>query len=243
MASDTHNTVDTESMRDRIDAVQRRVAEACHDAGRSVDSVHVLAVSKKKPPEVIAEAAACGLRSFGENKVQEAASKIPLCPDGLAWHLVGHLQSNKVRMAVDLFGMIHSVDSLRIMTRINEAAEEVGKTMPVCLQVNVSGEASKFGLAPDAVPELLQASTGLMNIEVCGLMTMPPFSPNPEDTAPIFRDLRELRDQWRADFGIPLDDLSMGMSHDFEVAIAQGATWIRVGTALLGSRESGKPET
>ena len=230
-------------MQDRIDAVQGRIASACDDAGRSVDSVRVLAVSKKKSPEIIAEAAACGLVSFGENKVQEAASKIPLCPDGLSWHLVGHLQSNKVKIAVDLFDMIHSVDSLRLMTRINEAAGEVGKTMPLCLQVNVSGEASKFGLSPEAAPELLQASMGLMNIDVCGLMTMPPFSPNPEDTAPVFRALRALRDQWRTDYGIPLDDLSMGMSHDFEVAIAQGATWIRVGTALLGSRETAKPET
>ncbi len=223
-------------MQERIDAVRLRLASACQAAGRDEAAVRVVAVSKKQSPEVIAAAACCGLDVFGENKVQEAAVKIPLCPEHLAWHLVGHLQSNKVRLAVELFHMIHSVDSLRLLTRINDAASEAGKTMPVCLQINVSGEASKFGLAPGAVPELLQAATGLMNVDVVGLMTMPPFTPDPKDTAPLFRRLRELRDGWREDYGVPLDELSMGMSHDFEAAVAEGATWIRIGTALLGSR-------
>lgn len=227
----------SESLADRLAVIQQRIAEACARAGRDVSSVGLIAVSKTHGPERVAEAAAAGLTLFGENKVQEARAKIPLCPGHLTWHLVGHLQSNKAPAACELFDMIHSVDSLKLLQVIDRACDELGKTMKVLIEVNVSGEGSKFGAAPEAVPALLDAANGLSRVEVRGLMTMPPISPEPEGARVHFRRLRELRDQWNASLGIRLDELSMGMSGDFPVAIEEGATWIRVGTALFGERE------
>jgi pyridoxal phosphate enzyme (YggS family) len=176
---------------------------------------------------------------FGENRVQEARQKIPQCPGHLEWHMVGHLQTNKVSHAVRLFSMIHSVDSPRLLEAVDRACETAGRVLPVCLEVNVSGERSKFGLKPGEVPAVLERSTRLLNVDVVGLMTIPPFTEDPGDARPFFRRLREQRDVWRAQSGFSLDQLSMGMSHDFEVAIEEGATWIRLGTVLFGRRTTG----
>lgn len=226
-----------ETFADRYDAIRQRMAAACGRAGRDPSAVRMIAVSKTHGPERVAEAAAAGVTIFGENKVQEARAKIPLCPGHLVWHLVGHLQSNKAYAACELFDVVHSVDSLKLLQVIDRACDELGKTMKVLIEVNVSGEGSKFGAAPEAVPALLEAANSLTRVEVRGLMTMPPFMPEAEDARPHFRRLRELRDGWSETTGIPLDELSMGMSGDFEVAIEEGATWVRIGTALFGERE------
>ncbi len=220
----------------RLTVIRERVAQACARAGRNTETVNILPVSKTYGPDQIREAAACGLTTFGENKVQEAKQKISLCPGHLAWHLVGHLQTNKVKDAVRLFVIIHSVDSLKLLSAIEAAGAITGRVMPVFLEVNVSGESSKFGLAPDDVPAILHAANDMQRVEVAGLMTIPPAAEDPEHARPYFRRLRELRDSWRQATGFVLDELSMGMSHDFEVAIEEGATWIRLGTVLFGSR-------
>lgn len=231
----------SDTLAERYAEIQRRVASACVRAGRDPSSVGLVAVSKTHGPDAVAEAAAAGIRIFGENKVQEARAKIPLCPGHVFWHLVGHLQSNKAHTACELFDVIHSVDSIKLLQVIDRACDELGKTMKVLLEVNVSGEAVKYGLPPESVPAALEAANALARIEVRGLMTMPPLAPDPETTRPHFRRLRELRDRWSAELGAPLGELSMGMSGDFEVAIEEGATWIRIGTALFGARETARP--
>lgn len=220
----------------RLARVQERVSAACLRCGRSPDEVALIAVSKTHGPEAVADAVACGLRRFGENKVQEAGAKIPLCPGGLTWDLVGHLQSNKAYAAVELFDLIHSVDSIKLARMLDRAGDTLGKRVRILLEVNVSGESSKFGLKPDEVPGLLEEANGLPRLEVVGLMTMAPLAPEAEKARPHFRRLRDLRDQWASQLGTPLPELSMGMSHDFEVAIEEGATCIRVGTLLFGER-------
>ena len=220
----------------RLEAINARIAAACARAGRSPDSVTVVAVAKKFGPDNVKEAADAGLKVIGENRVQEAAQKIPLSPSGLEWHLIGHLQRNKARTAARLFAMVHSVDSERILDALDAACGEEGKTMPICLEVNVSGESSKQGFAPGEVPGVLEHCAERMNVDVTGLMTMPPFTPDPEDSRTYFRALRDYRDAWRKESGFELAELSMGMSNDFEVAIEEGSTMIRVGTALFGSR-------
>ena len=226
----------TETFQDRLDGIRARMAAACARAGRRPDEVQLVAVSKTFGAEHVRAAAACGVRIFGENKVQEAEAKLPGCPGTLSWHLVGHLQSNKAARAVAIFDQIHAVDSLKLLQKLEAAAAAEGKRLPVLLEINVSGESSKFGLAPAGASELLAAAGELEYASVAGLMTMPPFAPEAEKTRTHFRRLRELRDAWRAQFGLPLAELSMGMSHDFEVAIEEGATWIRIGTALFGVR-------
>ena len=225
-----------ESIENRLNQVKTRIRDACRRAGRDPDEVHLLVVSKTHGPEKIREAADCGLTVFGENRVQEAKQKIPDCPGHLSWHMVGHLQTNKARYASRLFQMIHSVDSLKLLTAINTACGTNGVVMPVCLEVNVSGESTKFGLAPESVPEVLSAANGLMHVDVVGLMTIPPISEDHEEARPYFKKLREFRDKWRDQTGFMLSELSMGMSHDFEIAIEEGATWIRLGTMILGKR-------
>ncbi len=226
-----------DTMEERIAHVQARIATACARAGRPAGSVRLVAVSKTHPPERVEEAVRCGLRLFGENKVQEAAAKIPLCSSSLEWHLVGHLQSNKARIAVQLFSMIHSIDSADLLQRVNRICDEEGRRMPVCLEVNVAGEGSKFGLAPEAVAGVLAAAQGCARIEVVGLMAIPPAVEDPERARGFFRTLRELRDRLRGETGYELPELSMGMSHDFEIAIEEGATLVRVGTDIFGERE------
>ena len=225
-------------VQEQLDGVLRRIGRACERAGRPADAVSILAVTKKVAPEQIQEAAECGLRVFGESRVQEAKQKIPLCASHLEWHLVGHLQTNKVRDAAGLFRAIHSVDSLRLLTAIDGACAASGTTMRVLIEVNNSGEGTKFGVKPEAVSGLLGAARGMMNVDVSGLMTIPPASRDPEDARPFFRNLRELRNRLRRETGFALDELSMGMSDDFEVAVEEGATWVRLGRTLFGERQA-----
>jgi PLP dependent protein len=219
-----------------LDEVRRRIEAACARAGRDPSSVTLVGVTKTQPPEVVAEAARAGLSLLGENKVQEAKAKIPLCPGRLRWHMVGHLQSNKCRDAVALFEMIQSVDSLPLAEEINRRAEQAAKTMPVLLEVNAVGEASKFGYTPERLLAELAQLNALPRLEVQGLMTVPPWTPDPEKVRGVFRQMRELKARCEHLLGAPFPHLSMGMSGDFEVAIEEGATMIRVGTALFGAR-------
>ena len=231
------------SLPDNLISIQQRISAACGRAGRDVNSVTLLAVSKTHPPETISAAAGLGLLVFGENKVQEAKAKIPLCPGRLRWHFIGHLQSNKCRDAVELFEMIQGVDSLPLAQEINKRATDAAKTIPVLLEVNLAGEASKFGYPPERLLADLKEINSLPRIEVHGLMTVPPWSPDAESSRPHFRRLRELKTECEQLLGAPLPQLSMGMSGDFEVAIEEGATIVRIGTALFGPRVKAKPRT
>jgi len=224
-------------LENRYNDIVRRIHAACGRAGRDPASVQLMAVSKTQHPDDIAAVAALGVETFGENRVQEARGKIPLCSSRIHWHLIGHLQSNKAREAVHLFEMIHSVDSLRMLETLDRFAGEEGRLLPVCLEVNVSGERSKFGMVPEQVAETLAAANRLFKVKVVGLMTIPPVAEDPEEARPFFRALRKLRDRLQPATGLSLPELSMGMSHDFEVAIEEGATWIRVGTLLFGPRK------
>jgi pyridoxal phosphate enzyme (YggS family) len=219
-----------------LNAIQQRIEAACARAGRATGSVILVAVTKSQPPEVVGEAAKLGLRLFGENKVQEAKAKIPLCPDRLRWHMIGHLQTNKCRDAVELFEMIQSVDSLHLAEEINQRAEQAAKTLPVLLEVNAVGEASKFGYRPEQLLAELSQLNALPRLEIHGLMTVPPWMPDPEKVRPVFREMRELKERCEQILGAPLPHLSMGMTGDFEVAIEEGATMVRIGTALFGAR-------
>ncbi|MDO9543105.1 MAG: YggS family pyridoxal phosphate-dependent enzyme [Kiritimatiellia bacterium] len=227
-----------ESFSERLNQVRERIEKACEKVGRSPAEVRLLAASKVQTPEKIREAADCGLVVFGENRIQEAKQKIPLCPAHLEWHLIGHLQTNKVRDAARLFQRIHSVDSQKLLAAIDAAGELTGRIMPVLLEINVSGESSKFGFAPESVPETLAFANNLKRVEIAGLMTIPPITKDPELARPFFRKLRLFRDQWRSQTGFALNELSMGMSHDFEIAVEEGAIWIRLGTVLFGSRKA-----
>jgi len=224
-----------------LERIRERMAEACARAGREANSVTLLAVSKTQPPEVVTEAARLGLALFGENKVQEAKSKIPLCPGRVSWHMIGHLQSNKAREAIGLFSMIQSVDSLHLAEELNKRAEQASKTMPILMEVNIVGEASKFGYKPDQLLHDLAALNALSRLEIHGLMTVPPWTPLPERVRPVFAKLRELKKQCEQQLGAPLPHLSMGMTGDFEVAIEEGATMVRIGTGLFGERPKREP--
>ncbi len=224
------------TLEQNVERVFRRIRQACLRAGRSPDEVMLVAVSKTKPPEQIREAVAAGLTGFGESRVQEAAQKIEHCPSGLNWHLIGHLQRNKVRPAAALFDMIHSVDSLPLLRALDAAAGDRGRGLDICLQVNVSGEASKYGVAPADLVPLATAAAACRNLNWRGLMTIPPAVRNPADARPFFKQLRELRHACYDATGVANLGLSMGMSHDFETAIEEGADWIRVGGAIFGRR-------
>jgi pyridoxal phosphate enzyme (YggS family) len=219
-----------------FNAVQQRIAAACARAGRDPGSVMLLPVSKGHSPEIISAAAQLGLAIFGENKVQEAKAKIPLCPGRLRWHMIGHLQTNKCRDAVDLFDMVQTVDSLRLAEELNKRADQASKRIAILLEVNAVGEASKFGYRPEQLLAELNQLNALPRLEIQGVMTMPPWSPEPEKVRPIFRQLRELKEQCEQILGAPMPHLSIGMSGDFEVAIEEGATIVRIGTALFGER-------
>ena len=224
------------NLADNLEKIHQRIRVACERAGRNPDSVTLLAVTKTQPPEVVQSASKLGLILFGENKVQEAKAKIPLCPGNLRWHMIGHLQSNKCRDAVELFKMIQSVDSLSLAQEINKRAEQAARTLPVLLEVNVAGEASKFGYRPEQLLAELKELNALPRIEIHGLMTVPPWSAEAEKARPHFRRLREIKAQCEQTLGAPLPHLSMGMSGDFEIAIEEGATMVRIGTALFGPR-------
>ena len=216
-----------------IHDVLSRIAAAANKAGRDPATIRLVAVSKMHPPSAVREAIAAGLAVFGENKVQEAESKIAeVGREGVEWHLIGHLQSNKARRAVQLFDVIQSVDSLDLVQRLERICKEEGRErLPVLIQVDLAGEATKSGVAEANLPELVKFLVGGKHLDLQGLMVLPPFFDDPEATRPYFRRLRELRDRI-----LPGGELSMGMSHDLEVAIEEGATIVRVGTAIFGSR-------
>ncbi len=218
---------------ERLENVRERIAGACSRAGRNPEEVQLVAVSKGFGPEDVREAYSLGLAAFGESKVQEARAKIPECPEGISWHLIGHLQSNKIKHAVRLFDVVHSVDSIKLLDQLDEACDVAGRIMRVFLEVNVSGEKSKFGMNPDQAAEVVAAALNCSRLEPVGLMTMAPLADKPEKARGYFRKLRELRDKWNSDFDVALNGLSMGMTNDFEVAIEEGATLVRIGTALF----------
>ena len=230
------------SISHNIAEVRRRMAEAARRSGRDPVEISLMAVGKTQSAERIREAYDAGLRLFGENRVQEFAGKAGGLRDlqDVEWRMIGHLQSNKAAKAVELFSRVESVDSLRLAERLNAAAGELGKKLAVLIEINVGGEAAKSGVAGDSeeLQELLQGAAGLEHLEFRGLMTVPPFTEDPQRARPYFRRLRELRDQIavRRLPGIGVQALSMGMSHDFEVAIEEGSTCVRVGTAIFGER-------
>ncbi len=226
------------SFADNLAGIQQRIRAACARAGRDEQSVMLLAVSKTQPAEVIGEAVSCGQIFFGENKVQEGKAKIPLSPGRARWHFIGHLQSNKARDAVELFEMIQSVDGLSLAQEISKRCEQASKRMPILLEVNAAGESSKFGYQPERLLAELKELNSLPRITVQGLMTVPPYATEPEKSRPHFRRVRELKSQCEEVLQSPLPHLSMGMSGDFEIAIEEGATIVRVGTALFGPRKS-----
>ncbi len=198
----------------------------------------MLAVSKTQPPEVIREAYDAGQLLFGENRIQEAKAKMPDLPEKLRWHLIGHLQSNKIRQALPLFEMIHGVDSIELVGDIQRIAGDLGLFPRVLLQVNVAGESSKFGFAPEKLVSLVEQIARADRVQVEGLMTIPPLAANPENSRKYFARLRQLRDRLEKEFRLPLPHLSMGMSGDYRVAVEEGATLVRVGTAIFGERRA-----
>jgi len=218
--------------------VRQQVADAAARVGRTPEEIRVVAVSKTRPVELIANAIAAGVTDVGENYVQEAAAKIPRLGAGVAWHMIGHLQRNKVKRAVELFEVIHTLDSVALGETLAREGERRGRPVRVLIEVNVGGEATKAGVAPAEVESLLRALAGTAWLRIEGLMTMPPPGPNAEAARPHFRTLRQLRDALRSATAphIGLHELSMGMSDDFTVAIEEGATMVRIGRAIFGER-------
>jgi pyridoxal phosphate enzyme (YggS family) len=229
------------NLSDRLNRVRERIDAAARSAGRDPSSVRLIAVSKTFPIDLVREAYAAGQREFGENRVQEALQKISTSTDlEIRWHLLGHLQTNKARKAGPAFATIQSVDSVELLQKLDAAAAEAGRSPELLIQVDLAGETTKFGVPPAEVPRLLDAAAACRAARVAGLMTLPPVPDTPEEARPWFRQLRGLRDGWLAS-GYPasmLGELSMGMSGDFEVAVQEGATMVRVGTAIFGSRHA-----
>jgi pyridoxal phosphate enzyme (YggS family) len=227
------------TLADRLAEVRARIAAAARSAGRDPSSVVLVAISKTFPLALVREAYAAGQRDFGENRVQEALDKIDASRDlPLRWHLVGHLQSNKARRAAQAFATIQSIDSLELLRRVDAAAAETGSSPELLLQIDLAGEATKFGVPAADAPPIFEAASRMRAARLVGVMALPPYPETPEDSRPWFTRLRELRDEWIA-AGVPaamLRELSMGMSGDFEVAIQEGATIVRVGTAIFGRR-------
>ncbi len=230
------------SIHENLALVRERIAQAAVRAGRSPDSVTLMAVSKTQDPERIRQAYLAGVRVFGENRVQEFEGKSSSLADlgDCRWHLIGHLQTNKAKKAVELFYGIDSVDSLRLAQKIDQAAAQAGKMLPVLIEIKVGTEESKSGIAAGSseLEELLREAQTFEHLQISGLMTIPPFTEDPEGARPYFRELRNLREAIavRNVPRIRMDVLSMGMSHDFEVAIEEGSTCVRVGTAIFGAR-------
>jgi pyridoxal phosphate enzyme (YggS family) len=224
------------SIAQNLQAVRAAITAACQRAGRDPGAVRLVAVSKTVDLERLRAAVDAGQDLFGENYLQEARDKIAALGRQVSWHLVGSLQSNKARGAVELFDLIHAVDRLKLAAALDAAAARLGKVQDVLIQVNQGGEATKSGVEPTAAPELLKEVARLPHLRVLGLMTMPPWFPDPEAARPYFKALRVLRDHLRGLTGLPLTELSMGMSDDFTVAVEEGATLVRVGTAIFGRR-------
>jgi pyridoxal phosphate enzyme (YggS family) len=230
------------SISQNISEVRDRIASAARRAGRRPEEIALMAVSKTHPPERIREAHAAGLRLFGENRVQEFAGKASALADlqGAEWHMIGHLQTNKASKATELFNAVDSVDSVKLAEKLDGAARSLSRKLAVLIEINAGGESAKSGVAPDSreLEDLLLAAPRFEALEFRGLMTVPPFTDDPDEARPYFRKLRDLRDKIskRELPSVSMDALSMGMSHDFEVAIEEGSTCIRVGTAIFGER-------
>ncbi len=235
-----NETIDlsAEQLAENLAHVRARIAEAARRANRDPAEITLVAVSKTKPVELVEMAYNLGVTEFGENRVQEALTKIAqFHPPALRWHLIGHLQSNKAGKVIGPFSCVHSVDSLHLAQTLSRHAQEQGKRLPILLQVNVAGEASKEGMSPEETPELAKQITALPALEVEGLMTIAPLVQNPEEVRPVFRELRLLRDRLRAEItACAWTQLSMGMTDDYTVAIEEGATIVRVGRAIFGQR-------
>jgi pyridoxal phosphate enzyme (YggS family) len=225
---------------ERVAAVRERIARAAERASRPAGDVTLVAISKTQPAEAVRAAFSAGVRDFGENRVQEAEPKIAatveLAAAGLRWHLVGHLQSNKVRRAAALFGLVQSIDSVELAERLARAGEESGREVRGLVEVDLAGEATKYGLPEAELLPALQALRGRAGLRLEGLMLLPPLLEDPEALRPFFRRLRALRDRALGEGFIAAGELSMGMSHDFEAAVEEGATLVRVGTAIFGER-------
>ena len=220
----------------RLAQVRELMADAARKSGRTAEQIELVAVSKTHAAEKVQEAIEAGQLLFGESRVQEARAKIPLLPSRLRWHFIGHLQKNKIRHALPLFELFHGIDSLVLAQEMERIAEEEGMRPRVLLEVNVAGEASKHGFSPEALRRDLEAALSLGRLTIEGLMTLPPFTPEAEASRQYFIALRKLRDQLEAEFDVRLPQLSMGMSGDFPIAIEEGATLVRVGTAIFGER-------
>jgi len=230
------------SIADNLERVREQIAQATGKAGRSIDDVELVAISKTHDAVKVREAIEAEQSLFGESRVQEARVKIPDLPSNLRWHFVGHLQKNKIRHALPLFELIHSVDSLALAQDINRIAEEDGLHPRVLLEVNVAGEGSKFGFTPEKLREDLENLLALPRLSILGLMTIPPIADEAEASRKYFVELRELRDRLQTEFHVDLAQLSMGMTQDFAIAVEEGATLVRVGTAIFGERSKRQKE-
>jgi PLP dependent protein len=224
------------SIAENLERVREQIAQAAAKSGRSADDVELVAITKTHPAEKVREAYEAGQSLFGESRVQEARVKIPELPSSLRWHFVGHLQKNKIRHALPLFEMIHSVDSLALAQDMDRVAEEEGLRPRMLLEVNVAGEGSKFGFSSDKLREQMEQLLALPRLSILGLMTIPPLTPEPEASQRYFVQLRDLRDRLQTEFHVDLAQLSMGMTNDFPIAVEEGATLVRVGTAIFGER-------
>ena len=225
-----------DSIAENLERVHDEVAQAAAKAGRAVEEIELVAITKTHAAEKVREAIEAGHTLFGESRVQEARAKIPELPSNLRWHFVGHLQKNKIRHALPLFEMIHSVDSLALAQEINRIAEEEGMHPRVLLEVNVAGEASKFGFSQEKLRDQMESLLALPRLSILGLMTIPPLAEDAEASRKYFVQLRQLRDHLQTEFRVDLAQLSMGMTQDFPVAVEEGATLVRVGTAIFGER-------
>jgi hypothetical protein len=227
---------------ENLQRVREQIAQQAAKAGRAGDEIQLVAITKTHDADRVRKAVEAGQILFGESRVQEARAKIPELPSNLRWHFVGHLQKNKIRHALPLFEMIHSVDSLALAEDINRIAEEEGLHPRVLLEVNVAGEGSKFGFLPEKLRNEMEALLALPRLSIEGLMTIPPIAEEAEASRKYFVDLRELRDALEKDFDLKLQQLSMGMTNDFAIAVEEGATLVRVGTAIFGERARTKRE-
>jgi pyridoxal phosphate enzyme (YggS family) len=236
MADPTDRTLSADLIRRNLAEVKARIQQAAVAAGRGLETVRLVAVTKTVSSEAILHARAAGQLDFGENRVQELAGKAADLPPDCVWHMIGHLQQNKAREAVRRVAWLHSVDSVALLERLERLAAEAQAHPTVLLQVNLSGEASKSGVPPDQAANLVAAACRCVNLTCRGFMTMAPFGAPPAELHRLFGSLRRLRDRLAEQFATPLPELSMGMSGDFEVAIAEGATLVRIGTAIFGVR-------
>src|SRR5947207_578446 len=235
-------TFRVEKIAENLEHVRSQIADAVKKKRRSPDDIELVAISKTHDAEKVHEAYEAGQTLFGESRVQEARAKIPLLPSNLRWHFVGHLQKNKIRHALPLFELFHSVDSIALAQEMNRIADEEGMHPRVLLEVNVAGEGSKFGFAPEKLRAEMESLLALPRLSILGLMTIPPLAEEAEASRKYFVELRELRDRLQTEFHVDLGQLSMGMTNDFPIAVEEGATLVRVGTAIFGERAKRQKE-